>query len=195
MGTIHQKVATLAATLIIFGSLAGGANAAVIFSENGSDLNIEITAPITFTASTSTSLNGDLGILFQDVYDTSLGFIFSTHTGTANLIAQSVTSTTRRNGGIFNNRNLAVLWGSPAAVNIGDQVTIETGVLTIPGFITGGGILPETQDTSVMAFLTAGGNLQSTGVSVDISSIPEPSSALLLSFGVLGAATRRRRNN
>ena len=64
----HTKVATLAATLITFGSLAGGANAAVTVTTSGSGSGGDIS--ITFSAvdflATSNFTGGSLGLAFDE---------------------------------------------------------------------------------------------------------------------------------
>lgn len=64
----HTKVATLAATLITFGSLAGGANGAILINDEGGGTYQAVINPITISI---TNTVGDVGFLVFEDYFTS----------------------------------------------------------------------------------------------------------------------------
>lgn len=194
----NKKVATLAATLITLGSLAGGANAAITFATvNGDDLEVNIDAPITFNVTTTSSNSGFWGIVLEDVY-TSDQTDNSTFTvsATSTISFGATTSTGPILAGVSTGvglpgaRDIMLLWQTPSsAPTAGSTVTVSSGKYTIGD---AGATLPDVTG-NINAALISTASFTAQGATTTVSVVPEPSSALLLGFGALGVLARRRR--
>ena len=177
---------TLAATLITFGSLAGGANAAVLLTVDTTDPSaVVITATAGLASQTGSS--GSTGFDLRGFYTGTPAESFSAATFSSLV--------TPENGTTFDN-----YFNSSTTLNI---FLFSAGPEFTAGNIAFSG--SATFDLSAhAAFLPAAGasgNITFYLVSTPIfgewqvSAIPEPSSAFLLGLGVLGVAVRRRRIN
>jgi len=179
----RTKVATLAATLITIGSLAGGANAAILWQW---------------------SFLGEAGTLLTD--GTLVGS--SAEAGTYNVIDFSITQTATTiplgsiSGGQWNE-------GSQPGTGFVWDGSIDTEWFRDGGnFTNGAGYFPETVIFPTVGFeriafspgnytidnLFTNTNLASSNTLTLVPvTVPEPSSALLLGLGALGVISRRRR--
>ena len=197
----YTKVATLAATLIIFGSLAGGANAAVIFSNPGGKLNVTFTDAVDYTVNSSHT-EDYYHLVIRDVYTSDQPSNF------ANTIASSTVTLTHINSGSANatpndsaqysgisgysvpDNNDLILgfrWNSDLTVTSGDTFTLSAGTYSTNRNIA----LPDSNAASFDTLLIEGAQFnQATSVQ---TLIPEPSSALLVGLSALGLAVARRR--
>ena len=197
-----KKVATLAATLITFGSLAGGANAALVLNisdAGGGQSRFELSGTTTVAAYNGANNNG---VWFHPAHwDSLIGLGVD---GSQTIVSGSATVTTTQSG----TRAVSDVWidnsGSSAGRlgirlsgeefdvdNVGDTVSwsgdfvIDTDFSI---FSTGSFNSAVTSVNTATDTWTASENIV-----IQASSIPEPSSAILLGVGVLGFATRRRR--
>jgi len=199
----HTKVATLAATLIIFGSLAGGANAAVIFSNPGGTLNVTFTDAVDYTVNSSQTFDY-YHLIIRDVYTSAQPNNWSGGSGVAG--ASSTATLTHINSGLANDGSVfdsAILnynvpdsndlilgfhWSSVLPVTSGDTFTLSAGTYFTNHLNVA---LPDSNATSFDTLLVNGGSFnQATSVQ---TLIPEPSSALLVGLSALGLAVARRR--
>lgn len=198
----HTKVATLAATLIIFGSLAGGVNAAVIFSNLGGTLNVTFTDAVDYTVNSSQTTNY-YHLVIRDVYTSAQTNNWSGGDGVAG--ASSTAILTHINSGLANDGNvfdsgilnynvpenndliLGFRWSSYLTVTSGDTFTLSAGTYSTNLNIA----LPDSNAASFDTLLINGAQFtQATSVQ---TLIPEPSSALLVGLSALGLAVARRR--
>ena len=199
----YTKVTTLAATLIIFGSLAGGANAAVIFSNPGGKLNVTFTDAVDYTVNSSHT-EDYYHLVIRDVYTSDQPSNF------ANTIASSTVTLTHINSGSANatpndsaqysgisgysvpDNNDLILgfrWNSDLTVTSGDTFTLSAGTYSTNRNIA----LPDSNAASFDTLLIDGFQFnQATSVQ---TLIPEPSSALLVGLSALGLAVARRRTS
>ena len=200
----YTKVATLAATLIIFGSLAGGANAAVIFSNPGGTLNVTFTDAVDYTVNSSHSHNY-YHLVIRDVYtsDQPSNFTSTVANSTVTLThinsgsANATPNDSAQYSGISSNsvpdRNDLILgfyWSPPGlTVTSGDTFTLSAGTYSTNRNIA----LPDSNAASFDTLLIEGAQFnQATSVQ---TLIPEPSSALLVGLSALGLAVARRRTS
>ena len=180
----HTKVATLTATLIAFGSLAGGANAALTLSIN--------------TANQTFYLTGT-----DDVVANRLGFVayqfahgststFTDLTGNASTVTISL--------GSFDGNEVWLNFSGDSNWDLAFSTTNDDRAFTI----TGGGAVNAVSyaglGDSIVPFEASIGvasGVYPAGTSQDpinvVAAVPEPSSALLLGIGALGFVTRRKR--
>jgi hypothetical protein len=199
----YTKVTTLAATLIIFGSLAGGANAAVIFSNPGGKLNVTFTDAVDYTVNSSHT-EDFYHLVIRDVYTSDQPSNF------ANTVANSTVTLTHINSGSANatpndsaqysgisgyslpDNNDLILgfrWSSDLTVTSGDTFTLSAGTYSTNRNIA----LPDSNAASFDTLLIDGFRFnQVTSVQ---TLIPEPSSALLVGLSALGLAVARRRTS
>lgn len=196
----HTKVATLAATLITFGSLAGGANAAISFTSMGNDLVVNITSPISFSVTTALATDTRWGLRLENVFTVaqSTNIVPGSTTSTIDLAGTTSTTTLNQHGvftfGSTTGQDLFVFWNPPSYTpTINDSISISSGTFTLNGFLDSG-ISPDTVATSTTASIIQGANGKAiASTSVALLAIPEPSSALLLGLGALSLLARRKR--
>ncbi|MDB4537781.1 hypothetical protein N9230_04110, partial [Akkermansiaceae bacterium] len=176
----NRKVATLAATLITFGSLAGGANGALI-TFDGVSADTFPAAPYEESGFTITATTGFNAVLNGGVFSSN----YFTYQGSTTTATIALTS-----GGAFNLESLDLGLGQSA---VGVSVDI-----TLMGNLFGGGSISTTFNnvsTVQNEVLVGWNNLASVTISgtddpgidnINASAVPEPSSALLAGLGVLG---------
>lgn len=192
----HTKVATLAATLITFGSLAGGVNGAVIFTQAGNNLSVQITSPLSTVVTTDTNSPGFLAIRFINTFSASAPTVSpAPSSGNISISASNATPFTSSSysaTGVFNfedidDTDFAISWTAVNTVLTGDVVNISPGTLTLSDYFTSGGTLP---DNTISTFeLVNGSGL----VISNTTAVPEPSSAFLLGLGAVAFMFRRKR--
>lgn len=187
--------ALAASSLVLMG--ADRMHAAVTFAASGGDLVVTIDAPIHFQV-TSGATATQFALSFEDVYSTG-------NSGHHGDLPSSGTSTMTLPGGVVSDGldtwsdfggTLGVLdptdfyatyyFNTVQVLQVGQVVTVGAGVVTIEGFITRGGLVPDQAATSV--------RLVNESL-IDLSSpmaVPEPQAALIGAFGLLGLLRRRR---
>lgn len=193
-----RKLATLAATLTTFGSLAGGANAAITFESIGSNQYRANFDPITFNVTTNTSA---FYISFEDFFTTSSGSFGSAISGDFSYSLNGASSVTVNHtsssgtvsfspGGITDANDLYFNFSGGPLVDIGDTISISGNNLVFStasiGGIPNSGTFNATLANSAFTAI-------SNDVAVSLVSVPEPSSTLLLGLGALGFVFRRKR--
>lgn len=181
-----KSVRSLSAALITIGSLAGGANAAVV-------ANVNVLSSSTIDVTLSGLLSGPVATSFSDVLVIDFGTSNYVSNTNPNLISGSY-NVGSVFGSLFNNENtiadsmLVILGPSPFA--IGDLISVS--VLfsyPTPHLVSVGQSFNVYWGTSGTG---AGATLQSAGVT-GATAVPEPSSALLVCLGALGLVASRRR--
>ncbi len=192
-----KSVSTLAATLITFGSLVGGADAAITITITDDGTNLTMSATGTYDFSAAPILATDSDTLGFDsafaptflVYGWDAGSQSNTfaisHSGSLTATgdkfpADSMTTTNPffidlNNGIIVVSRSSAPLIGS-----VNETATFLNTTLASMGMVSG-------------ESLTVTWNGDSA--TIQTSAIPEPSSALLLGLGALGLAGLRSRKS
>ena len=195
MKSRHTKVATLAAILFTFGSLAGGANAAILvtISDDGTDLTMTATGSYDFSGVTN-YVGGELPVIAA-VAPQAAGGIYGWYTtnATRNYIVNYSGSLTGSSG-VF----------SPDSVTTTNPFYFSTDASTI-SFMDDAFTRGSVNETAVFNGVTLASLGMVAGESVivtwgddsatiqTIQTIPEPSSTLLLGLGALGILARRKR--
>ena len=196
MKLTHTKVAPLAAALVTFGSLAGGANAANIlvngdFSSSLTGWNIgnsltgnNATAAATLEGEPVVRLNGIPGS-DPDAYITQT---FATTIGET--YEWSINHRSHVNGGLANSFAIQLDIGAAIpttqifSTNSTNAFTTTTGLFTATATQYTIGFFAEANGTD--------GSHYVDNASVTLQ-VPEPSSTLLLGLGLLGITVRRKR--
>ena len=190
--TTH-KVATLAATLITYGALAGGANAVLTITDltvspTGATISISGVVDAGFTPGVSESDVAFVGAATFDNWILAEAVLVSEING---LAATSNLVYTNTNVPIAN--NFGSDWfrfASPGAWSGGE-------IIDYTASFTGSFDISQAPPTAlIVQGYSDLGNLIATGGeagSGTVSTVPEPSSAFLTAFGILGFAARRRR--
>lgn len=179
----HTKVATLAATLITFGSLAGGANAAVTvhLSDGGSgSTNMSISASGTVIAVNSWFVYETLTPTFHGTanYDNIVIADIPTGAGSPPLNRLRI----RDN---FASGSYFQLWTGSPSVNSPFDLSSMNGTYNVPVDFS---LLNEGTWT-----LTYSSGMDVGEVNLTVGAVPEPSSTLLLGLGALAIVVRRKR--
>mgnify|MGYP000014664951 CR=1 FL=1 len=201
-----NTMATLTATLITFGSLVGGANAAItvsgLFSDGSAD--ISITQDITYTVTVGGVFTGlvlDEWLTYDGSQQTS-GLVdsnrnsYSVEISINGMINQLVNGWSFvENHGLAAFNDLTINDGYFAAstmrptLMVGDTITIRAStwdVDSISGF----------NQASVGTFSGDTFLISSNGTRLtNIVAVPEPSASLLLGLGALGLVARRKRTS
>lgn len=204
-----RKVATLAATLITFGSLAGGANAAILITLSESSGNVVVTTTgslsedaFVFQNSPGTPSFSNSNLRSNALSSVNVGFQFDMY------LAQSVSGTW------IPFTNSISLAPNPTVVNTGFEVFQGAGQVFRPLGTTGDLVIPAQStagNTAIFSIIGAsltdflsGADAQignswsrtftSNGISdsITFAVIPEPSAAILLGLGSLSLAAFRR---
>jgi PEP-CTERM motif len=172
------------------------AHGAVLFAASGNDLRVTLDSPLSFTV-TSEMTDSFFGVVFPNVYTAVQAFnnTFSTTSMTVTLPG-GFTSTVGALAGVDNPvfgiagpNDLWLTWnfGAGRTVAIGDIVTVGVGTTTLTNFISLGGSVPDLAASS--AVFVDNSLLARSGV----TPIPEPSTFLMISAGLLCVALRRGR--
>lgn len=191
---------TLSTAVAIFFVMTSTANAEVIFSQAGDDLLIDITAPISFTA-TADETQSSFVVLFRDVFSspvTGIEFV-SPVSGTSTMTIDGNASTGFQE--VFyssftindvdpHTLGLTYSFGSAQSLNTGDSVTISAGLVTATDyFLNASATLPDLPAISAVVASPA-----SFSALTNVATIPEPSSAMiLLPICAAGYCRSRRR--
>ncbi len=196
MNLKHTKVANLAAALITFISLAGGANAAILLTitDDGTDLTMTATGSYDFTAvgdnGTDQALGANAGVLPTtsgglygwEVTEATISFTVSYSgalTGTSNVFpADSITTT---NPFFFDSSRSVIRFteGTPLLGTVNETAVFNSITLASLGMVAG--------ESVSVTWAGDSATIQT------VASVPEPSSAILLGLGALGVAVHRRR--
>lgn len=191
-----RNVALLIATLITFGSLVGGANGALLFTANGDDLNVNFTSPLTWTLdATSTSNPQNAVIWIPSLWSAPQTHFLTNTLPSFSIIVGGVGSSGANNAGTIdfggvNRQGLFVANSAITTASSGDVVTIPVQQFTIPGFLATNS-LPDQTATSV--FLLDEDPFTILGTTSG-TTVPEPSSALLMVLGSSCIVACRRRS-
>lgn len=191
-----KSMSALAATLITFGSLAGGASAAIVVNITDNGVNLTMTATGTYdfsslTPNSGSGLGANAGVgpaIDSGGYGweaSGVGYILSpfsgTLTGLSNAFPASFVSTTNPFWINVATSSISFGAGTLAVGSVNESATFNGATLASLGMISG---------QSISATWTGGDS-----ITIQTSAVPEPSSALLFGFAALGFAARRRRTN
>ncbi|MDB4618236.1 PEP-CTERM sorting domain-containing protein [Akkermansiaceae bacterium] len=195
----NTKLATLAATLITFGSLAGGANAALTISnwnKTATTLSFDLTGTITdnnpgssqqnrlFIGVSGVSIGGDIvssdtdGVAIENggsTFPTIYPIIFNGFGASGNDVLQIATA--------------GVPTYSGADYSVGDTFNYS---ISFTGLSNG---LSVVDEPTISWGRTTYTDAPEAAHNVGGSAVPEPSSVILLNLGVLGLVARRKRTS
>lgn len=192
-----ESVRNLAATLITFGALAGGANAAISVTGNPQvSATVQVTSPYFWTITSSGDvsafvLNDAMSSLDGSETAASLvGFLSFT-----NLTTGISSNSYAFQDGNYANNNVTegdsyFYFLNPLSVTVGDIVQLSP---TAPISFADSNFDPDWNGLSFVGdtFLTNDFGIALTALTP--TPVPEPSSALLVSLGAFGIVARRRR--
>ncbi len=198
-----KSMSVVAFTLITFGWISGGANAAVLFSVNAidaNDLDVTITTPLEI-AFNVTAGQSKFGFVFNDVFSAPQATNLSAAANnTVSLIysgdMSSTTNTTDTASGTvasesIANTDLVITWNYLSVIEFspGETLTAEIGTYTLDNFLVSGSVPNVGVST---AQIVSGGN--GAALSAPIVVVPEPSTLILLGIASLvGIVFFRRR--
>ena len=206
---LTHTVATLAATLITIGSLAGGANAATLTttfaggnSQNGNmfDVNIISTTDLLVT-SLDLNMNMDMSVETSDieVYGRTGSWVGFEGSSVGWTLLSQTPSVTGNGAGLSTTVNIndIVL---PALSTYALYITTTTGLLNYTNGTSVGNVFAQNADLQILegagtvyAFSSSFTPRVWNGSITYNTVIPEPTSALLLSLSAIGIVARRRR--
>ena len=198
METTRNLIRTFTANLIIFGSLTGAVNAAItVVGDPTSAATVQVTAPITWTMTTTGFVRG---VVLDEAMSTPDGSQ-TVSSLPINLILTNLDTFATVDLGNFVDGNLIfgeltsrdsyfATDGATLAVTAGDRVQLSASTpinFSDPSF---------DPDWTYLAFTGNTYLFSSSGVALSGSvAIPEPSSILLWGLGVLSFITRRSRTS
>jgi hypothetical protein len=197
-----KSVCTLATTLIVFGSLALGANAATLVTSSGSasTSDVSLTFDETFVITSAGNMNIlRIGPFAEDSNRDAVQFAGANQLEVR--VNSVLTATTFQD---FNDGGGGVGPGSGIGLAYLDEyswIFIEGAQNVVPGDtvrISGtasGGAFKFGNSANTFSLLPTGTyelGLFDVFTGTDLTAIPEPSSALLLGIGMLGIVIRRR---
>lgn len=193
-------MSALVATLITFGSLAGGANAAVVINVNKDGLNVQIVGTGSIDLNSVTSFGSESDSYVFNAHHSNGSYFVGLAPAQRDVYSIANVTTSGANN-----------TSSPASLSIsGDDTqgvfvsSFISGLLVPVGYVSNAP-LDFTASISNYDYTSFG---YSAGDSITVSwskgafndsltmnfdAVPEPSSSLLLGFGVLGVMSRRRR--
>ena len=178
----------IATAFALLASFAGRGNAAVVFAAAGDDLQVTFTTSITFTVTAADSFF-EYGIVLEDAYSTNQSGNLDISTGDSSMTLNASPSSTAGGNagtisftvGVSDPTDLALTWRFVGyqQLDVSNTVVVSEGTRTIPGFLTRGGILPDTDSTTLDVVLF-GGDAQPLSEPVQVAVESEPPSPVLI---------------
>jgi PEP-CTERM motif len=194
-----KSIRTIAATLITFSSLAGGAKAAVLVNfSGGGGTPLTITFPQAITFTLTTSYNGGALILVGVGQSPGYAFAGFTNTSFTSLTDSSPTGSISAAANTFYS-NFGLLGDNSAAGSVGGIGIGLAGMSSGETVSFGAGSSISSTENVAATFASGSYNvgLHNIGngnlISTPAVTIPEPSLTLLLGLGGVGLVARRRR--
>jgi len=184
----HTKVAALASTLITFGSLTGGAEAAVIinFEELGGGVIATTSGSIVVPNTFANNFSGTVNATDPDTFLYATGSVDRYTGGTNPSVGPTIQANTASGSTFgFDVSSFYVAASTP----VGSSYTPNTTWTWTSADLASIG-LGSLDSTPTLAFTTSEGDT----ISFTATTVPEPSSAFLLGLGALGLVSRRKRS-